>query len=94
MRTWRNTYTAELAQKRKMRDDDMNIEELPEKKKGRPLALGNELDAQVKKYILHLRDKGAVVNTAIVQACAEGIVKNHDKRLLALNGGHIMLTRD
>ena len=31
VRTWRNTYTAELAQKWKMRDDDMNIEELPEK---------------------------------------------------------------
>ena len=53
----------------------MNVEELPEKKKGRPLALGDELDAQVKQYILYLQDKGAVVNTAIVQACAEGIVK-------------------
>ena len=35
----------------------------------------HEIDAQVRQYILHLRDKGAVVNTAIVQACAEGIVK-------------------
>ena len=94
VRTWRNTYTAELQRKWKMRDDNMDIEELPEKKKGRPLALGDELDAQVRKYILHLWDKGAVVNTAIVQACAEGIVKNHDKRLLASNGGHIVLTRD
>ena len=75
VRTWRNTYRAELERKRKMRDDNMNVEELPEKKKGRPLALGDELDAQVRQYILHLRDKGAVVNTAIVQACAEGIVK-------------------
>ena len=94
VRTWRNAYTAELEQKRKMRDDNMDVKELPEKKRGRPLALGDELDAQVKQYVLHLRDKGAVVNTAIVQACAEGIVKNYDKRLLVSNGGHIMLTRD
>ena len=26
--------------------------------------------------------------------CTESIVKNHDKHLLASNGGHIMLTRD
>lgn len=41
-----------------------------------------------------MRDKGAVVNMAIVQACAEDIVKNHDKCLLASNSGHIVLTRD
>ena len=34
VRTWRNTYTAGLARKRKMRDDDINIEEMPEKKEG------------------------------------------------------------
>lgn len=34
VRTWRNTYRAELERKRKMRDDNMNVEELPEKKKG------------------------------------------------------------
>ena len=34
VRTWRNTYRAELERKRKMRDDNMNIEELPETKKG------------------------------------------------------------
>lgn len=34
MRTWRNIYTAELQQKQKMRDDNMDIEELPEKRRG------------------------------------------------------------
>ena len=34
VRIWRNTSTAELQRKRKMRDDNMDIEELPEKKNG------------------------------------------------------------
>ena len=34
VRTWRNTYTAELERKRKMRDDNMDIEELPKKRRG------------------------------------------------------------
>ena len=42
--------------------------------------------------MIALRDRGGVVNTAIVLACAEGIVKNHDSNLLAANGGHLVLT--
>ena len=41
-----------------------------------------------------LRERGGVVNTAIVLACAEGIIKNKDSNLLATNGGHIALTRN
>ena len=33
VRTWRNTYTTALQQKRKMRDDNMDIKELPEKRR-------------------------------------------------------------
>ena len=33
------------------------------------------------------------MNTAIAISCAEGIIMNRDSRLLASNGGHILLTR-
>ena len=33
-----------------------------------------------------------MVNTAIVLACAEGIVKNYDSNLLAANGGQLAFT--
>jgi len=40
-----------------------------------------------------LRDLGGVVNTQIVQAAA-GMVKRKDARLLAVNGGHMTLSKD
>ena len=43
---------------------------------------------------MSLRCNGAVVNTAIVMSCAEGIIKNHNSNLLASNGRHILLTKD
>ena len=66
---------------------------LPEKKRGRPLLLEEELEMQVRAYLTTLRENGAVVNTAIAIACAEGIVRNKDSNLLAPNGGHIALTK-
>ena len=53
--------------------------------------LGDELEKQVKTYIGYLRERGAVVNTAIVLGVAQGIVRNHNSNLLACNGGHICL---
>ena len=41
----------------------------------------------------NLREAGAVINSGIVRAAAEGIVKNHDSNLLQCNGGHIILTK-
>ena len=89
-RTWRNTYTRELHSKK---DDITALKCLPEKKRGRPYLLGEELHKQVRAYVASLRANGAVVNTAIVLSCAEGIIKNHDSNLLASNGGHIVLTK-
>lgn len=43
--------------------------------------------------LVFLRQNGAVVNTAITMACAEGVVKSYDRNLLECNGGHISLTK-
>ena len=69
------------------------VTSLPEKKRGRPLFLGEELDKQVRAYVTNLRDNGAVLNTVIAVSCAEGIVKNKDSKFLQDNGGHIALTK-
>ena len=69
-------------------DKRKELKELPRKKKqDRPLLLGNELDIQVREYIKYLRERGTVVNTAVVMASAEGIVKSKDANLLKGNGG-------
>ena len=95
LRDWRNAYRLEM--RKRVRDGskgDINITELPQKKKGRPLLLGEKLDKQVQAYLTSFRESGAVVNTAITMACAEGIVRNADSNKLAVNGGHILITKD
>jgi len=67
---------------------------LPQKKIGCPLILGEDLDKQVQAYLLELSKVGGVVNKAIVIASARGIVRKRDSRMLAENGGHVLLTKD
>ncbi len=71
----KNNYLSELKRKRV---EPCEITELPSKKRGRPLLLGDELDKKVKAYLVSLRSCGAVVNTAITLASAQGIVINED----------------
>ena len=93
VRDWKDAYLLELKRKRSA-GDISDVVLLPSKKIGRPLLLGDELDKQVQAYITSLRSGHAVVNTTIVLALAEGIIKGNDPGLLASNGGSIELTRD
>ena len=93
VRTWKNVYTSEIGKSRREGSEVFTVQKLPEKKRGRPFLLGEELEMQVRAYLTALRLNGAVVNTAIAIGCAEGIVKNKDSRLLASNGGHIALLK-
>ena len=70
------------------------VRELISKKRGRPLLLSEEMDKQVRAYISELRANGCPINTAIVIATGQGIVKDCDSNLLSENGGHISLTKD
>ena len=69
-----------------------DVTSLPSKKRGRPLSLG-ELDDDVQKYIIALRQAGIPINCKIVIAAATGIVKATDRTLLYENGGHLTLTK-
>lgn len=82
--------------KKQSRTDDVKVHELPAKKRGRPLLLGEELDKQVLAYLTNLRERGGVVNTAIAMACAKDIVESADANMLGCNGGHIhnIITKD
>ena len=55
--------------------------------------LGEELDKKVQSYVLGLRSNGAVINSSITIAVAQGIVTNYNSNLLSENGGHIALTK-
>lgn len=92
VRTWMNAYRKELAERQRS-GSELEIKKLPSQRRGHPLLLGEFLDNQVKEYIKSLREAGAVINSAIVTAVAEGIVKNDDSNKLSCNGGHISLTK-
>ena len=92
VRTWMNQYRRQL--KLKASGSEATVESLDQKRRGRPFLLGEELDRQVQAYIKRLRENGAVINTAIVMAVAEGIVMGHDSNLLKANGGHIACNKN
>jgi len=91
--TWKVQYTDEVA-KLKQEGKQPVVKDLPCKKGGRSLLLGEKLDSYVEQYLKMLRDKGGMVNTALTMACAEGFVTNHDSNLLTTNGGYITTTKD
>jgi len=51
-------------------DDKETVPELPNKKMGRPLHIGEQADRQVQEYICFLRATGSTVNTVVVISAA------------------------
>ena len=85
----KDAYKKEMSRKRKASEDgDILIKELPGKKRGSPLLLGESIDHVVQQYVLKLRECGGAVNTAVVVAGAHGIVKSMDRTRLVGFGGH------
>ena len=68
------------------------INSIASRKRRRPLALG-VIDGDVQKFITALIKSGTPVNTPVILAAAEGIIKSKDRTLLAEYGGHIKLTK-
>lgn len=50
---------------------------------GRPLLVGDDIDQQVKEYLKYLQKHGSAVNTVVVIAAAEGVIRSIDANLLA-----------
>jgi len=70
------------------------VSKLHEKKRGRPLLVGEEIEAQIWEFIRETRESGCVVNTRVTLAAATGIVMAKDANMLAENGGYLNLTKD
>ena len=87
MRVFKKCY---LKQIRASPGAEMNS--IASRKHGRPLALG-DTDGDVQKFITALRKSGTPVNTLVILAAAEGIIKSKDRTLLAGYGGHIKFTK-
>ena len=95
VRDWVKTYKKELQRKRSATEigDELEVTQLPCKKRGRPYLLREAMDAEVQVIIRSMRDGGAVVNTSIAIAVATGVARKRDRSLLKDNGGHLELTK-
>ena len=64
-------------------------------KRGRPLALGEELDLEVRDNIEKQQRKGAVITRLTVTAIGKAVLMKRGKRhLLYENGGHVTLSKE
>ena len=63
-------------------------------KQGGKVALGEALNAEIKRYIQRLRDNGTAVSVALVRPAAEDYLLGHDRTVLVEYGGHICLLHD
>ena len=91
VRDWIKVYRKEIQKQQsstKIGDDrSFVVAELTGKKRGRPVMLGEKIDAEIRTIIRAMRDSGAVVNTSIAIATAVGVLRKRDKSLLKENGG-------
>ena len=92
IRGWKKAYLQEL-HLRKKAGVSIVVSEIKEKKNGRPLMLGEDLDGKVRAYIQDMHVLGNVITTRVVMAAALDIVKKKDKNLLAVNGGHVVINK-
>ena len=92
VRKYKNLYKKKVSARAKS-SETSEVTVLPVKKCGRPLTLGEGLDAEVQQNIRALRLVGTSVSCSLVLAAAGGIVTAKNRTLLVDNGGHISLTR-
>ena len=78
----KNAYCKELLLQSGRKRKPVEIEELPQKCRGRPLLLGEELEDEVKSFIKVAQEKGTIVNTRTIIVTASGVVISHDANLL------------
>ena len=95
MQRAKNHYNEELKKRpRHSANSELSeLQELPTKKKGRPLLIGQELGRQVRVYLNAVRECGGVVNTAITIAVGTGIVMK-DQKFMACGGQDVVLSKD
>ena len=86
VRSIRDRYLEELKQRRRAGDDEF-VDSFPEKRRGRSLLLGNNLDEKLQLYVRKVREGCGVVSSKIVMAAARDMLLACDRNKLAEYGG-------
>ena len=88
----KNQYFDELKKRPRCGDLD-DFRELPTKKRGRSLLLGEEVDRQVRTYLNAMHGRGCAVNTAVAISVGLGIARKHGSFITG-TGENLLLTND
>ena len=75
------------------REDSDDLSELPPKKRGKRVLLGDDLDRKVQLYWKKVREVGGVVSARIAIATVRGIVLTCDRSVLVEFRGHVELNQ-
>ena len=81
IRDRRNLYQKELAERSKMAKigEEVCVDALPGKKRGKPPLLGEKLDGHLQEIILGMRSRGTPIGTSVVIGIGTGILLKHKK---------------
>ena len=79
VRDWRNVYIKELQDKRKTAKlgEELIVDVLPSKKRGRPVLLGEKLDKHLQQLIIIMRTRGTPIGTTVVIGIGRGILMKY-----------------
>ena len=79
VRDWRNAYVKELQDKRKTAKlgEELIVDALPSKKRGRPVLLGEKLDKHLQQLIITMRTRGTPIGTSVVIGIGQGILMKY-----------------
>ena len=86
VRDWRDLYRKELSEKAKKANPgaEVQVTELPSKKRGKTPLLGEKLDGQLQQLILSMRARGVPIGTSVVIGMGRGILLKHNRSLYTI----------
>lgn len=93
VRSIRDTYKDEVKRTERNGSEEERLCELRQRKRGRPLLLGQHIDEMVQLYIRKVREGGGAISSIIVMAAARGILRKVNPSMLIENGGHVNFNR-
>ena len=78
----RDSYRSQVNIRVKLGESSV-LSSLPERKRGRPKLIGNDIDEQVQLYIRNIREGGGNISARVVMGAAQGILEYYGKEDLA-----------
>ena len=88
VRLFMKRYLEEVKKRQVPGTEFEEVTSLPQRKRGRRVMLGKQLDSKIQNYIKALRNAGTPIGSSVVMAAAEGLVGATDRSLLVECGGH------